>query len=264
MSRPIYTLPDNVNDTVDIAVFAGQSNMSGRGNAADATVCDINAGFEYKSVSNPLTLVPITEPFGLGEDRKGAIYDYNSDGTTKRTGSMVSAVVDEYYKQTGRQLVTVSASIGGTSTSEWKANYIQDAVKRLDDTKAFLAANKINAGRIFIVWCQGETDGDNNISADTYTANTKELFNNFKQHGAEQCFMIQIGHYRDGGTMDTRYGVIRNAQAALCENDSDFVLAGSLEPYKNDMKDKYHYNQTTYNAVGKTVGENISKFYGVN
>lgn len=76
--------------------------------------------------------------------------------------------------------------------------------------------------------------------------------------------MIQIGHYRDGGTMDTRYGVIRNAQAALCENDSDFVLAGSLEPYKNDMKDKYHYNQTTYNAVGKTVGENISKFYGVN
>lgn len=262
--RPIYTLPDNVNDTVDIAVFAGQSNMSGRGNAADATVCDINAGFEYKSVSNPLTLVPIIEPFGLGEDRKGAIYDYNSDGTTKRMGSMVSAVVDEYYKQTGRQLVAVSASIGGTSTSEWKANYIQDAVKRLDDTKTFLAANKINAGRIFIVWCQGETDGDNNISADTYTANTKELFNNFKQHGAEKCFMIQIGHYRDGGTMDTRYGVIRNAQAALCENDSDFVLAGSLEPYKNDMKDKYHYNQTTYNAVGKTVGENISKFYGVN
>lgn len=264
LSRPVYTLPDNIEGTVDLAIFAGQSNMSGRGSAVEATVCDINAGFEYKSVSNPLTLVPITEPFGLGEDRAGAIYDYNSDGTTKRTGSMVSAVVDEYYKQTLRQLVAVSASVGGTSTSEWKSKYISDAVQRLDDAKAFLAANKINVGRIFVVWCQGESDGDNNVSADTYTANTKELFNAFKQHGAEKCFMVQIGHYRDGGTMDTRYGVIRDAQAALCESDTDFILAGSFEPYKNDMKDKYHYNQTTYNAVGKTAGKSISEFYGVN
>lgn len=264
LSRPVYKLPDNIDDTVDLAIFAGQSNMSGRGKAEDATVCDINAGFEYKSVSNPLTLVPIAEPFGLGEDREGAIEDFNSDGTTKRTGSMVSSVADEYYKKTGRQLVAVSASIGGTSTSEWKNKYIGDAVQRLDDAINFLEANKINVGRIFVVWCQGESDGDNNVSASVYTSNTKELFNSFKQHGAENCFMIQIGHYRDGGTMDTRYGVIRDAQAELCENNADFVLAGSFEPYRNDMKDKYHYNQSTYNAVGKTVGENISKFYGVN
>lgn len=64
--------------------------------------------------------------------------------------------------------------------------------------------------------------------------------------------------------IDTRYGVIRDAQTALCENDADFVLAGSLEPYQSDMKDKYHYNQSTYNSVGKTVGKNISEFYGVN
>lgn len=114
LSRPEYkyTLPENIQDTVDLCVFAGQSNMSGRGSAVDATVCDINAGFEYKSVSKPFTLVPVAEPFGLNEDREGAIYDYNSDGTTKRTGSMVSSVVDEYYRQTNRQLVAVSASIG--------------------------------------------------------------------------------------------------------------------------------------------------------
>ncbi len=256
-----YTLPNNINDTVDLVVFAGQSNMAGRGSTSDATVCDINAGFEYKSVSNPLTLVPITEPFGLNEDREGAIYDYNSDGTTKRTGSMVSAVVDEYYKQTDRQIVAVSASIGGTSTSEWKANYINDAVKRLDDAKAFLSANKVRIGRTFVVWCQGETDGDNKVSAQTYTANTKELFNRFKQHGAEKCFMVQIGHYRNGGAKDTQYGIIRDAQAALCKSDEDFVLAGSLEPYRKDMKDNFHYHQATYNAVGKTVGGNISDFY---
>lgn len=263
LSRPVYTLPDNVNDTVDLAVFAGQSNMSGRGNAGEATVCDVNAGFEYKSVSNPLTLVPVEEPFGLHEDRDGAISDFNQNGTTKRTGSMVSAVVDEYYQQTGRQLVAVSASIGGTSTSEWKSNYIADATRRLDDAKKFLEANKINVGRTFVVWCQGESDGDANVSAQTYTENTKSLFDDFKAHGAEKCFMVQIGHYRDGGTMDTRYGVIRDAQEALCAGDEDFVLVGSLEPYKNDMKDQYHYNQSTYNAVGKTAGENIANFYKV-
>ncbi|MDO5398101.1 MAG: sialate O-acetylesterase [bacterium] len=122
----------------------------------------------------------------------------------------------------------------------------------------------INIGRTFVVWCQGESDGDDKVPADTYTENTKELFNIFKQHGVQKCFMVQIGHYRDGGTTDTRYKVIRDAQAALCENDSDFILAGSFEPYQSDMKDKYHYNQTAYNAVGKTVGKNISEFYGVN
>lgn len=268
----ISNIPDNINDTVDLAVFAGQSNMSGRGKAADAVKCDINAGFEYKAISNPTTLVPVTEPFGLGEDKDGAIADYNSNGTTKRTGSMVSAAVDEYYKQTGRQLVAVSASIGGTSTSQWKSNYINDAVQRLDQAKAFLEKNGINVGRTFVVWCQGESDGDAKMTAENYTANTKDIFEMFKAHGAEKCFLVQIGHYNyinysgtlnglTGAEWDEKYGVIRDAQAELCKTDNDFVLAGSFEPYISDMKDRYHYNQNTYNAVGKTVGKSVAEFY---
>lgn len=272
LSREKYTLPENVNDTVDIAVFAGQSNMSGRGTAAEATICDINAGFEYKSVSNPTTLVPIQEPFGLNEDRENGIYDYNSDGTTKRTGSMVSSVVDEYYKNTGRQLVAVSASIGGTNTTQWKNTYISDAVKRLDDTKKFLEVNGIKIGRTFVVWCQGESDGDAKTTSENYKSNTKDIFNTFKEHDAGNCFMVQIGHYnyvkysgtKDGLTgaeWDEKYGIIRTAQEELCESDNDFTLVGSFEPYITDMKDRYHYNQATYNTVGKTVGENIAKYY---
>lgn len=52
------------------------------------------------------------------------------------------------------------------------------------------------------------------------------------------------------------------ADAAVC--DTDFTLVGSFEPCKGDMKDKYHYNQSTYNAVGKTAGGNIAKFYEEN
>lgn len=265
-------LPDNINDKVDLAVFAGQSNMSGRGSAADAVVCDINAGFEYKAISDPATLVRIEEPFGLGEDKEGSIADFNSDGTSKRTGSMVSAVVDEYYRQTGRQLVAVSASIGGSSTAEWLDNYIYDAVDRLDAAKRFLTRNGIEIGRTFVVWCQGESDGDQKMTAEDYTANTKDIFDFFKQHGAEKCFMVQTGHYNyidypgitkghTGEEWDEFYGVIRGAQTAMCCADEDFVLAGSFEPYIEDMKDRYHYYQSAYNAVGQTVGQNIADFY---
>lgn len=265
-------LPDNINDKVDLAVFAGQSNMSGRGSAADAVVCDINAGFEYKAISDPATLVRIEEPFGLGEDKEGSIADFNSDGTSKRTGSMVSAAVDEYYRQTGRQLVAVSASIGGSSTAEWLDNYIYDAVDRLDAAKRFLTRNGIEIGRTFVVWCQGESDGDQKMTAEAYTANTKDIFDLFKQHGAEKCFMVQTGHYNyidypgitkghTGEEWDECYGVIRGAQTAMCCADEDFVLAGSFEPYIKDMKDRYHYYQSAYNAVGQTVGQNIADFY---
>ena len=46
-----------------------------------------------------------------------------------------------------------------------------------------------------------------------------------------------------------------------CCADEDFVLAGSFEPYIEDMKDRYHYYQSAYNAVGQTVGQNIADFY---
>ncbi len=254
-------IPNNINDTVDVAVFAGQSNMSGRGEAERASVCNENAGFEYKSVSNPDTLVPIIEPFGLDEDRVGGIYDYNSSGTSKRTGSMVSALVNEYYDRTSRQIVAVSASVGGTSTSEWKKIYIHDAVTRLEDTIAFLKANRIGIGRVFVVWSQGETDGDNKVSASKYTENTQYLFELLKKCGAEKCFMIQTGHFRDGGITDEQYAVIRNAQTDLCRDNNDFVMAGSFEEYADCMKDAYHYHQRAYNEVGKAAGRAIAEYY---
>lgn len=185
---------------------------------------------------------------------------------------MVSAIVDEYHKRTGRQLVAVSASIGGTNTVQWKNNYINDAVQRLAKAKAFLEQNGINIGRVFVVWCQGESDGDAKMTDENYTANTKDIFEMFKTCGAEKCFMVQTGHYNyidysgiknglTGTEWDEKYKVIRDAQTKLCKTDNDFVLAGSFEPYISDMKDRYHYHQSAYNAVGKTVGERIAEFY---
>ena len=250
---------------LDLILFAGQSNMSGRGEAASAVTCDAAAGYEYKAVTNPGGLVPVREPFGLGEDREGGIWDYDSDGRSKRTGSMVSAAVQAYYSRTGRRIVGVSASVGGSDTVQWKQTYVADAVERLDRAKAFLTESGCRVKEIFVVWCQGESDGDARRSAEDYAANSREIFGQFKAHGARVCFLVQTGHYNyvdfpgitDGLTgrqWDMHYETIRSAQARLCRTDDDFVLAGSFEPCLHQMKDRYHYNQEAYNMVGNKVG----------
>ncbi len=254
-------------DKSDLVVFAGQSNMAGRGNAAMAMKCNKNAGFEYKAVSNPNRLMPVSEPFGLGEERIEGIYDINPDGSSKRTGSMVSALIDTYFRQCGRKIIGVCASMGGTSTVQWKESYIKDAVSRLDAAKSFLTSNNVPIGNIFIVWSQGETDGDNNVCAEDYIKNLKHLFHEFKMHGAEKCFLIQTGHYNyidyphGGIEHDKKYEVIRKAQSTICKNDKDFVMIASFEPYISQMKDPFHYNQNAYNAVGKTAGKAIADYY---
>ena len=115
-----------ITSAVDLIVFAGQSNMAGRGDAEDAPECLPGAGYEYKAVSAPEDLIPIQEPFGLHEDRANGLSDRTEDGGTKRSGSMVTALVNEYYRQTGRVVVGVSASKGGTSifpmqSAAWRA-----------------------------------------------------------------------------------------------------------------------------------------------
>lgn len=253
---------------VDLVVFAGQSNMSGRGEASEAPEC--STGFEYKSISAPDRLVPIKEPFGLGEDTAGGLDD-RYEGGTRRSGSMVSAFVNEYYRVCGRQVVAVSASKGGTNTVEWLDRLIADAAKRLDKAKEYLTGRGIAIENIYVVWCQGESDGDIKQSEDGYISNIQQLFDVFKSRGAQKCFVVQTGHYNyikypdmanglSGAEWDEHYKTIREAQRKLCEADDDFVLAASLEPYINEMKDRFHYHQSAYNAVGRTAGHNVGEY----
>ena len=38
-------------------------------------------------------------------------------------------------------------------------------------------------------------------------------------------------------------------------------MVASFEPYISQMKDQFHYNQSAYNAVGKTAGKEIADFF---
>ena len=204
---------------IDLVLFAGQSNMAGRGCAAEAAPCPEEAGWEYRAVSAPDALYPIGEPFGRQENVPGAL-----DDGEKKTGSMVSAFAAAYYRLSGRRLVCVSASKGGTSSQEWEEGLAADAAAQ-------------------------------------YRTRFERIWTRLRQAGAERCGLIEIGHFNrrvfpqglyglTGEQLDAQYAVIRAAQRQIVREVDGVFPAGSFEGHEADMKDEFHYRQSAYNAVG--------------
>lgn len=249
----------------DLILFAGQSNMAGRGEAEAAQTCPPSAGLEYRAVTAPDRLVPIAEPFGYAENRAGGI-----DDETKKSGSLVSAFVNAYAAATGRNVVAVSASEGGTSTARWLEALAADAADRLRDARAFLQKRGTVPAHTLVVWCQGETDGDHGVTGEEYRQNFARIWEMLKQAGTERCALIQIGHFNyaayptsregeDSLTVDARYEVIRRAQEQLCRELPDVDLVGSFAPCLALMKDHFHYHQQAYEEVGAQAGTAFGK-----
>lgn len=249
----------------DLILFAGQSNMAGRGEAEAAQKCPPSVGLEYRAVTAPDRLVPIEEPFGFAENRTGGI-----DDEDKKSGSLVSAFVNAYAAATGRNVVAVSASEGGTSTARWLEVLAADAADRLRAARVFLQKQGTVPAHILVVWCQGETDGDLDVSGEEYRQNFARIWAMLKQAGAEQCGLIQIGHFNyasyptsrqgeDSLTVDARYEVIRRAQEQLCQELPDVTMVGSFAPCLALMKDHFHYHQQAYEEVGTQAGTAFGK-----
>ena len=51
--------------TVDLMIFAGQSNMAGNGDASQAPDVPAGHGYEFRAVTDPTRLYPVEEPFGI-------------------------------------------------------------------------------------------------------------------------------------------------------------------------------------------------------
>lgn len=241
---------------VDLFLFMGQSNMAGRGVVTteypeDAPSVIEGAGYEFRAISDPTRLYPITKTLGIAENVTGAINDYS-----KKTGSLVPSFVNSYYKVTGIPIIAVSASVGGTPSVDFKQDtpIFNDAVNRLELAKKWLRDNGYKISHIYMVWCQGESDGDANVSIKTYKANFENIFSGMKANGVEKCFLIRIGE--DNGT-DKDYTNIMQAQNQICKESEDVVMV-SLDFQsmlsRGLMKDEWHYYQQAYNEVGATAG----------
>ena len=249
--------------TVDLILFAGQSNMAGRGVTSEAwpqgapRVTE-GAGWEYRAVSAPEKLWPVAEPFGAEENRVGGIDDRRGTVPAK-TGSMVSAFINAYYEACGVPVVGVSASKGGSAIREWQPDgqYLTDALRRLQAAKVFLSAHGYTVRRTDCLWCQGETDGDLGTSAESYRAMFLTMWDAMQQAGMERLLMVRIGHCNLPGA-ENRYQAMMDLQEKLAVDCPQvYMVARGLAGMRSRglMKDAFHYYQQAYNEIGVEAGK---------
>lgn len=245
-----YSCKVTVKDTVDLILFAGQSNMTGRGNASLAPALVDGAGYECKTVTNVNRLNPITEPFGLGQD-SGTMRDGNL-----RTGSMVTAFVNEYYKGTQVPVVGVSATVVGSGRVSWSTTHYKEAAKRLNKAQSALKKKGIKIRHIYMVYMQGENDGFAGSTTKEYTQSLKLMYRNLKKKtDVEACLLIRIGTYIPKPSL---YDRVIKAQTQLCKTDKDFVLISAKAASFSAgyyQEDGLHLTQKALNVLGKDAGK---------
>ena len=248
--------------TVDLFIFMGQSNMVGRGVAAEAPKVPEGWGYEYKAISDPGKLLPVVEPFGLDEENsQSGVVD------NRRSGSMVSAFVNTYYERTGVPVVGVSCSKGGTTTAFWKPGDapLNDAISRYKEAEKWLEDNGYTIRKKYMFWLQGETDATNKLSADNYRKNLKALVNEMLiKTSLEKCMMVRVGKL--GKTVTEAFTIcddIIDVQTELCREYKEFIMASTMAAgFVEDgiMFDYWHYTQEGYNMLGDDVAKNVA-FY---
>ena len=222
-------------DVVDICLFGGQSNMDGRGTAKDATA--VTTGLAYK-------------------------WDNSNNRTVafEAEGSLIPAYMQEYTSQTGVSLVEVKEAIGGTGIAQYISDYLPLATTMLTRCKAYLEGQGKTVRRCFMLWCQGESDVDGDLSTGTtaYENYFATLKSTVMQAGVNQIFIINIGQ-ASNGTFD--FAPIRTALQEVC-NGTDVIMASDkLYNATSYMKDRWHYTQLVYNVVGKDSASNTIAFF---
>lgn len=258
-TKKVYTV--KVNDTVDLIIFAGQSNMCGSGgNSGAAPKPDTGTAYEFDISTNTKKCITMKEPFGEGTNR---VRGLNDSGSYSTKGTLVSAFCINYYKQTKIPVVGVSASWGGTSTNTWlNRGLVKETQRRVKLAKKYMKKNGIKIRHIYMVWYQGESDAAQGLEGWQYNNRMKKIYTRMKKVGVEKVFMIQIGqHLTQPGETDS----IAHAQTVLCKKNKNFIMV-SKSPYQFGKNpgtyhyDAIHINQTGLNKIGYEAGKAAGKY----
>lgn len=242
---------------VDLIMFMGQSNMSGcGGNSPEAPFVPESAGIEFRAVSDPTQLYPIREPFGLDENNINGLFEKPGG----KAGSLVSAFINEYYKDTEIPVVAVSASRGEMAMYQWLSDdVVNDVVTRFKTAKEWLLNNGYSIEHMYMIWLQGESDGLRKTDGETYKTQMDDFIRPLFIEGLQQVFIITPGRTIDETEIYTN---IINTQKDMCRTSGYYclatnVLSGVSTEY---MKDIYHYNQHVLNMVGIQAAKSVAYY----
>lgn len=248
----------------DFIVFAGQSNMAGRGVTSDEHPEGyplITEGYEYNSSKSLNSITLAQEPFGTEM--------FSSTNATKQ-GTMIVSFMNAYFNSTGVPVIGMLSALGGTYISEWVEGGRCFANMRANINNAFMCFRNrnIKIRHKYIVWCQGEAEAEagSGLDAEAYKSSLVSMFNSLKNScGIEKLFVVRIGNRNptDNASNAGKYKTMINLQTEICQQTEDIVMAscgfaGMLE--RGLMKDAFHYYQQAYNEVGNDAGRNVA-FY---
>ena len=252
----------------DLFLFMGQSNMAGRGVICprfpqSAPACLPGAGWEFRAVSDPNRLYPAKEPFGAQENRPGGIFEPGM-----KTGSMVTSFINAYFRETRTPVIGISASKGGSAIREWQPGspFLEDAFLRLQTAGRYLTDNHIPIRHRFVLWCQGETDGDLGTVPSVYEKDFLRMLEALLSEGVEHLFLVRIGYYNAAATPGSPapdYAPILQAQDHLADTCPQVTMVSRLFAGMRDqglMKDAFHYYQHAYNLVGEDAGQHAGRY----
>lgn len=243
---------------VDLVMFMGQSNMSGTGgNAAYAPKVDEGHGYEFRAISDPTRLYPISEPFGINEN------DAISDTFIGKKGSLVSAFANRYYELTHVPIVAVSASAGGRDTEFFmSAPVMADFSERQKRAQVWLTSNDYSIRKQYVVWLQGESDAGDGTTGEQYNQNMDNIIRPLFIGGVQKVFMITPGRTITGKYF---FDNIVYSQINMCRTSGYYALATTvLNSVSTEfMVDEFHYNQSVLNIVGTEAAESAA-YYTLN
>lgn len=257
--------------SVDVLIFAGQSNMQGQTECLPEINEIVENALEYRFLSDEL--IPLKHPVGetIGNDLLL--------GANEGHGSLVPDFCRAYTNKTGSQVVAIHTAKGNTRIDEW-----QKGTERYD-----AAISKIKGGiekaktlgeidKIYLIWLQGESDAIKRVSGTEYKERIIEFKNDVKKEtNIDKFAFIEVGYFcgtvswirdrtREEGKKDDE--VIMKAQEELPNEDSDFVLLTdickklSLIPELLNPFAEGHYSNSAMTMIGKEAGENLAKLKG--
>ncbi len=250
--------PENKeNKDIDLIFFMGQSNMSGAG--GDATLAPSvapEAGMEFRAISDPTTLYPIKEPFGVNENNPTGLHEFPE----AKKGSLVSSFINEYNRRTGRRVIAVSMSMGATDMNIWNSEGVKEDVKlRRDRTLSYLKDNGYNIGHMYVVWLHGESDAIGHTDPAVYKTCLDDVMRPMFIGGVRKVFIIAPGR-----TIDYKdiFKDIINVQKEICEESDYYAMATTIltKISTEYMLDQYHYNQHVLNLVGVDAAASVAYF----
>lgn len=181
------TTVSSVFDTVDVVIYAGQSNAEGR---ADLS----NVPAQY--LSRIADEHPVNQIYWSDDDdkewQKMDIPEANRRGGVQADDDFGSYVLlaDTAYRYTGKEIWILQVTEGGTGLAsdilnkDWNINTEDEQYQLLKNKLVNSRLSALKQKKILrykaVVWMQGESDAEDSTKAANYEANLTDLINQFR------------------------------------------------------------------------------------